>query len=280
MTDLRENLNWIIGSILGGIAATLGWFFSSGLFSTLIGVVIGAGITYFVQTRTQKRMWKREYSIKIAEQIYGQLYGSIKSIIRTLERKHYSNVSFGFWDSTQEDHRYFMVDEKFRNRLDAFLERTKKYSHAISKLDNTILPKILRDAGKEVFRKEPHADSLSFAVTYEEGKENFQSSPNLVNHLKRKQDLSDVVNYAIGVGAEKTEISNVGMRIHFMEADRSSLFESKDSEKMAKFWGVCLQMIGDNPEYQFVIKENDMLLEEAKEIKKELIKRIEEPWRI
>lgn len=126
MADLRENLNWIISFILGGIATTLGWFFSSGLFSTLIGVIIGATIAYFVQSRTQKRLWKREYSIKIAEQIYGQLYGSMKQIINFLDRRDYVNVSFGFWETAQSDHRYFMVDERFRKRLDTFFGKNRE----------------------------------------------------------------------------------------------------------------------------------------------------------
>jgi len=53
MTDLRENLGWIVGSAIAAIAAFLSWFYESGLLSALVGIVIGAGITYFVQTRTQ-----------------------------------------------------------------------------------------------------------------------------------------------------------------------------------------------------------------------------------
>lgn len=92
--------------------------------------------------------------------------------------------------------------------------------------------------------------------------------------------MSDVEDYTIGMDAKKTEISNVRMAIGFTKADRSMSYESTNSEKIAKFWEVCLQKIEDNTEHQFVIRENDSLLEEAKEIKKELVKRIEEPWRI
>jgi hypothetical protein len=281
MTDLRESIGWIIGSVIAGIGAFLSWFYESGLLGAVVGVIIGVLVTDFVQKRTQKRIWKRDYSIKIAEQIYGQLYGSIKSIIRTLEREEYSNVSFGFWDSAQEDHRYFMVDEKFRNRLDAFLERTQEYTSAVNRLENTILPKIIKDTARDVFHEEPHpANAVNFSINYTKGKVNSGYSPNLVNHLKRKQDLSDMIYCTIGIGAEKTEISNVRIKISFLKFDPSSQFESTDSDRIAIFWGLCLETMDNIPEYQFVVKENNPLLEEAKGIKKELIKRIEEPWRI
>lgn len=58
MTDLRENLGWLVGSIATAIAMAVGWFISSGVVVNLLFLLIGSGITYFVQTRTQKRAWK------------------------------------------------------------------------------------------------------------------------------------------------------------------------------------------------------------------------------
>jgi hypothetical protein len=43
---------------------------------------------------------------------------------------------------------------------------------------------------------------------------------------------------------------------------------------------MCLQRAKDDCEQKFIIHENEDLLREAKEIKKELIKQIEEPWKI
>ena len=88
MNDLRENLGWIIGSVIAGTVAVLSWVFESGLFAALLGIMIGAGLTYFVQTRTQKRTWKREYAVRIAEEIYGKLFGGVKSIIDKKEREN------------------------------------------------------------------------------------------------------------------------------------------------------------------------------------------------
>ena len=67
MTDLNENVTLLIGSIIAGVGAFLSWFYESGLLGAITGVVIGAGITFFVQTRTQKRAWKREYALRNTE---------------------------------------------------------------------------------------------------------------------------------------------------------------------------------------------------------------------
>ena len=53
-----------------------------------------------------------------------------------------------------------------------------------------------------------------------------------------------------------------------------------ETEKITAFWESCLKIVNDNETYQFIIEENEELLREAKSIKKELIRRIEEPWKI
>ena len=95
---------------------------------------------------------------------------------------------------------------------------------------------------------------------------------------------------------EKTGISESGIEIYYRkvlapldkyrqqrekEGDYSqSNFTSRSAEKIGTFWKLCLQRIDDLAEYKFVVIETDPLLEEAKGIRKELIKRIEEPWKI
>jgi hypothetical protein len=79
MTNSRENLGWLLGSIVTAIAMAVGWLISSGVVVNLLFLLIGFGITYFVQTRTQKRAWKREYSVKIVETVYGPFYKELKN---------------------------------------------------------------------------------------------------------------------------------------------------------------------------------------------------------
>ena len=103
--------------------------------SALIGAVIGAGITYYVQTRTQKRAWKREYSIAIVEQVYGVICTEMKGIIMFLEKKYcVYRLGFDTWKQLQHDYKCFMVEESCRKRLDKFLENLERYSGAVVKL--------------------------------------------------------------------------------------------------------------------------------------------------
>lgn len=120
MSDIREYLGWILGSAFAGIGTFLSWFYESGLFAAVAGVIVGAGITYFVQTRTQKRIWKREYLIKITEQVYGELFGNIRGEISRLQDRYYRNIQFSKWIQIQSDHRYFKDDSVFREKLDSF----------------------------------------------------------------------------------------------------------------------------------------------------------------
>jgi len=88
MTDVRENLGWILGSIATAIAVAVGWLISSGVVINLIFLLIGSAITYFVQTKTQNKVWKREYGVKLAEEVYGSLFKQMKDIIQYLEEKY------------------------------------------------------------------------------------------------------------------------------------------------------------------------------------------------
>lgn len=60
MTDIRENLGWLIGSIITVLALVLGWIYQSGVLNTLVGVAIGAGIAYYVQSRTRTELGKEK----------------------------------------------------------------------------------------------------------------------------------------------------------------------------------------------------------------------------
>ena len=43
MTDLRENLGWLVGSIATAVAMAIGWFISSGVLINLLFLLVGAG---------------------------------------------------------------------------------------------------------------------------------------------------------------------------------------------------------------------------------------------
>jgi hypothetical protein len=299
MPDLREGVGWVVGSTIAAIGAFASWFYQSGLFGTVVGIMIGAGITYFVQTRTQKRIWKREYSLRAIEQIYSPLYGVIIELIKILEQKDNRNWSFGHWDSVEKDYRYFMVDKKFRAKLDAFSNDMKKRNDAINKLETLLIPQIIKDTARETFPEKPNdSQPLSLDIEmYLKGKQKVSFQPNLIFHLKKHQTLDDIADYATqNLSLKKEEISDVCSKIVFWKEENpldpyrqnlekkgdhsQSKFVSINQKYNLDFYAKCLHKTELLQEYQLVIGENDKLLEYAKEIKKELIKRIEEPWNI
>lgn len=207
------------------------------------------------------------------QQIYGQLYRAIEEFILVKERREYQRVSFGFWNDAKNQ-RYF-IDEKFRNRLDTFMQKVQKYDDVVCELDYVILPKIIKETVKMIFKEEP--DSMSnfqFQLNYTVARKQHSLSFSLVDHLRIGHTLADLKKRWQNTERDKTNLSFVGWQIRFIKED-SQPFSSTKSEDISKFYETCLQIIIDTTEHQFVTKENEMLLEEAKNIKKELIKRIE-----
>lgn len=278
MVDWRENLNWIVGSITATIGGVLAYLQEYEFLGTLFGTVIGAGIAYFVQGRTQKRTWKREYSVKIVEEVYGALYNSIIGIIRNLEEKYYNGLDFSIWRGFQVQHRYFMVDEEFRNRLDSFSESVEKYTKACLQLQQRILPNILKQAIKEVFNVEVEGKP-NLEVNYVKNQKNFSTKTLTLDKLTKSYSLSEIVDETLKY-EDKSIISNISVNINAKKPYSSGWFNCSESKKVEIFWGTCLKKMKSHETYVFIVEENERLLKETQKIKKELIKRIEEPWKI
>ena len=260
MTDLRENLGWLVGSVATAIGVAISWLVSSEIFTTLVAVLVGFLASYFLQTLTQKRAWEREYSVKIAEEVYGSLFRGIKGIILSLENKWYRQLSFDPWWEMQEDHRYFMVDEKFRIKLDEFSERLQSYSRAVYELRNTILPRIVNKETKRVFNVEPDK-ILILEVKYKENHRNISTSPNIIECLIANTHPKD---HAL---RNKSGISYVECFINIPRRNQP-VFHSHDVNKFNVFWESCLKRMTEDKTYKFIIEENDKLLKEARNAKR------------
>lgn len=271
MSDLRENFGWLVGSIATAIAMAFGWLISSEAVISLLFLLIGSGITYFVQSRTQKRAWKREYAVKIAETVYGSLFREVQNGIRSLERKSYWHLSFREWWEMKKDHRYFMVEEKFRAKLDEFLERVENYGRAVGELRNTVLPEILNEETERVFDVETEK-TANLEVKYKEKHRNVSASTNTMECLISETHPKDRALRNL------SGISNVECLVDIRLRDGKT-FHSHDLEKFNEFWQSCLRRMKEDETYKFVIEENEKLLEEARNVKKEIVKRIEEPWK-
>ena len=274
LTDIRENLGWLVGSIVTALALIFGWVYQSGVLSTLIGVAIGAGITYYVQTKTQNRAWKREYALKIAEEVYGNLFKEVKNIISSLEREHQSyRINFGKWKEFQEDHRYFMVDAGSRARLDDFCNKLDKYSEAAVKLGNEIR-KIIMEETERIFGIRISIHQMpQTQVTYKRGYSGASGSPDIVQCLVSEMHPIDFVK---GYDPEASDL-DFNITVTSIDNKQTNISNSSDLDR---FWQTCLKRTKENETYKFVTEENWKMLEDAKKLKKEIIERVEKPWKI
>lgn len=272
MTDLGENLDWLIGSIVTAIALAIGWFISSGVVTNLLFLLLGAGITYFVQRHTQKRAWKREYSVKIVETVYGALFGDLKRIIRVLEGGGYPELSFGEWKDFQNDHRYIMVDERFRKRLDNFAEKVEKYRFAVYNLKNKVLPKIVNEETKRVFNVESDRNT-ELRVKYVEGNDTSTTSLDIIECLLSKNQTP--TQYFLRK-KPKVLITEYFVRIQKI----GKVVDFRDSQKINEFWKSCLDRMFRDNTHNFVILEQQTILSESRKIMEEIVNRIQEPWKI
>lgn len=274
MADIRENLGWLIGSIATALAIIVAWFIKSGVvisvFMLLIGQLIGAGISIFVRKRTLKMEWKREYFIKTAEEVYDSLFSNIKRIIMYLENRHYTPLHFN-WGEIQDSHRYFMVDEKFRDKLDLFLEQIKSHNEAVNKLRNKILPNIIIEAAENIFEMKVDIRNITPRIEYKEGSSDIAMSHQtvelLLSNLHPKEYILKYYPEAI--------FSKFIIQIHTPHVSINNI-----EDKSIKFWELCLTKMGENKTYQNVNKNHKKLLEEAKGIRKLLIERIQEIWKL
>ena len=273
MTDLRENLGWLIGSIATAIAMAVGWFISSGVVVNLLFLLIGSGITYFVQTRTQKRAWKREYSVRIAEEVYGSLFRGVKGIILSLKNKWYRHTDFSVWREMQDDHRYFMVDKGFRIKLDQFRERLEKYSRTVVKVRVEILPKIVLEETERVFGVKTD-DIPRVKVTYMKGRRLVSSPLNLSNCIVSE---THPIKHAT---RDEPDVSEVSFLLAVKPIGKAGATNYDKTPELNKFWQSSLKRIRQDESYKFMVEENNTLLEEARKLKQEIANRIEEPWKI
>ncbi|MCW4025566.1 MAG: hypothetical protein NWF01_11120 [Candidatus Bathyarchaeota archaeon] len=279
MADLKEDIGLILSSAIAGVGAFLSWFYQSGLLGTVTGIVIGAGITYFVQTRTQKRLWKREYTIKITEQVYGELFGEIKIIINKLENDFNEQIILeNKWAQIQNDHRYFMVDQKFREELDSFYASLSRYNTACWKLGSEA-KRILEKSAKIIFDKKPDkTPQLTFSYVDSEGREN--STLLLIDSdLKHLTTLKQMEQQCLRNYGQ--DIVEKQFKVSFQIINGTRPFEVDDSDpRVSSYWELCLKLFKEDENFLIATKEKNYLVKQAPEIKKALEKRISEPWKI
>lgn len=272
LVDIQENIWIVLGSIASALGIILGLIFQSGVLNTLVGVAIGAGITYYVQTKTQNRAWKREYSVKIAEVVYGNLFKEIKSLIQKLGEKYCIYwISFGTWKEFQQDHRYFMVEKGLRDKLDLFTGQLDDYSNAAVKLGSEIRNIIFEETERVYGVKTNQIPRTE--VTFMQRYTRCSYTPDLVQCVLSETSPIDFVS------KRETEISNLEMILTIASLDGRQTHVPYSSD-FNEFWQSCLRKMRENGSYKAVTNENIKIGQEALKLQDELIERIEKPWKI
>ena len=205
------------------------------------------------------------------QKIYGQLKKSIIEIISTLEDRSYHRFPLEPWRDIQVDERYHFVNQKLRNKLDKFSEESEKYVSAINKIDYKLLNRITQDVANELFEKDQStAGGIQLIISFSRKRgEPLNRSIPIRDHLIKSHTMKEVIDY----NRKKENISE--KEVKHIELELQYRGEStKDEQSIANFWDKCLKRLESVPEYKYMIEQNDVLLDEAKEIRNELIKRI------
>jgi len=143
LTDIRENLGWLIGSIVTVLALALGWIYQSGVLNTLVGVAIGAGIAYYVQSRTQNRAWKREDAITMRDKVYGPIFREMNEILESMELVQSPN-----WEITSKlekmrtQYFFYNMRRDLKDKFYTLTERLEKYQTIYSATHTLVLRQI------------------------------------------------------------------------------------------------------------------------------------------
>ena len=269
MTDLRENINWAIGGIVAAVAAFFGWFYESGLLTTIVGIMIGAGIAIFVQSRTQKRAWKREYALKLVDEVYAPLYKELRSTVEGLKRMDYRGYWLSSWRDIQESHKYLMVDESFRTEMDELQKALSEQSNLTWKIRSEIVPKIFSEEAKRVFEV---ATDFRSTLSVKTGNGTTSLGDNIISYLLTGKHPKEAVS------TRHTEYKKV--ELYGFQTEDGKSFHTQDIEKFNRFWETCMERIKSNPNIKNASKENERLLDNSKKLKEDLVKRIQEPWNI
>jgi len=210
--------------------------------------------------------------VKIAEVVYGNLFKSLRNIIQSLESKcQIYWISFDSWKEFQQDHRYFMVDENFRDELDDFSKKLDSYSQAAVNMGSEVR-KIVVEETQRVFGIEV-TEIPRPEVTFLRGYSHSSMMPDLVQCLVSETDPIDYTKRT------HSEASGLELTLTITSID-NKISKISYSPEFEGFWESCLRRMKENVTYKFVTEENHKILKEAKKVREEVIKRIEKPWKI
>jgi len=240
------------------------------IFGIIGSLLVGVGITYFVETKTQERAWKREYAVKVAETVYMPLCTQVNLVTRFLEENPFRPVPdylyFGEWSSIKKENRHLMVDRDFRSKLNEFFEKLRYYKGRVDEFRAEILSLIQEEAERifDVKTRETHPE---FRVLYEEDTRPVHASIKIVDllisqehpreHILKNNPRRVIKEFQIQFGKEHISVAE---------------------DKLEEFWNSCVERMKEP--YQNILREKEGMFENAIKLKDKLEERIQEPWKI
>lgn len=275
---MRENLGWLIGSVVTAIALAIGWIYESGVLSTLVGIIVGSGITYFVQTRTQKksqeRAWKREYTLEITEKIYGPLFEEMDTLAQFLRMENYEMLPTSKWLTIKPTYHYLILDEEFRRKTERFYERVERFNRTLVKIKKEVVDKIVKEEARKFLKFKPKRLGVVVkGIRFNEWTtRKIEVSLTL---LKEKQPIEMVSELYPDMKKPSFELEIINP-----SGNRYSYSHPEWMVEFDKFWKRSSKRLeADSTMKSFREQEKELILEVGK-AKEELKTRIEQRWKV
>ena len=234
----------------------------------LIGVGVGAAISYIIQTKTERKAWKKE----IAENVFYSLYSNVKTIKTSLERRKFDRISFSAWSEFQNDYRYLQVQPlKFREQLDDFLKKVNDTDRDEIRLINEVFPDIVHEASRKIFNS--NNEEISINIRCKEPSGRFQEAVYTPAYCLRERAYPTDLLLEVYPESEIVTFSVVLKSPPQFIGEPSTIIEKT---KFDEFWKLCLELEDKNEVFKRTIQKQSELLKEARNIFNELQKRIED----
>lgn len=218
-------------------------------------------------------MWKREYALRNTETVYGPLFQHLDSVLPYHNESVPQGVSFYKWDEIKRTYQYLMIDDKFRNRLNGLSEKTENYS---VKLRN------VRRLAHDIAVEETRVAFPSYQEVFPEF--NIKPPNSQIQNIHISESLIRQEHPYKSALKEKKEheTHEYFIALNPIKGGKGSLlkYESDVKRIFDEMWERCYQRIRQNTDFQAIQKEYPEIVKEIRSIRKGLIRRIQEPWKI
>jgi hypothetical protein len=177
------------------------------------------------------------------------------------------------WSETKKTFQYLTIDERFRKKLDDFYQRLDEYDNDVRKALEVI---------NNIVKEERRLAFPSFGGS------------RIQFMIKRPRSGESSIDINDSLRLQKTPLALAekekqgdGKQEYFIEFSPSRggqaqrlYYEGKKRVAFDNMWHECHRKIEQDPLIQAVRKEYLEIIKGLENIKKELIKRIQEPWEI